>query len=255
MNTVFRTILITSMMFFSSYAVASDLAKEKRWADQVIDAILDGDAEMLNDGSNDFLSIYTEAEEDKQRGAIIMHGTGVHPDWQQVVQPLRVELTTHNWHTLSIQMPILANEAEYEEYVPLYPEIAPRIDAAIAFMKEQGIKNIVLIGHSQGATMGTYYLRNERPDIKAIAAIGMSGTFGSEVQNSVKSLKSVRVPVLDLYGSEDLEYVLNSVDKRAEAGKHVDYSQVKVDGANHFFDDKDEELVDAVSDWLNSLKL
>ena len=141
-----RIILITLLAL--SYNIhASDLAKEKRWADQVVDAIIDGDAVWLNDGKSDFLGIFTEAEEDKGRAVVVMHGTGIHPDWQQVVQPLRVGLIAHNWSTLSIQMPILANEAEYPEYAPLYDEVAPRIDAAIKYLKKNGIESIVLLGN------------------------------------------------------------------------------------------------------------
>jgi len=31
------------------------------------------------------------------------------------VQPIRVAMTEYGWHTLSIQMPILHNDAKYEE--------------------------------------------------------------------------------------------------------------------------------------------
>lgn len=254
MKTVFKSFLLPLIIATSTSTIASDLAKEQRWADQVVDAIIDGDAEWLNDGSNDFLGIYTEAEEDMKRGAIIMHGTGVHPDWQQVIQPLRVELTSAGWHTLSIQMPILPNEADYKEYIPLYPEVAPRIDAAVSFLKQQGIGKIVLIGHSQGATMGAYYLRKPSADIAAFAAIGMSGDFGSEVQDGIKSLKSITMPVLDLYGSDDLEGVLSTTTQRAAAAASTSLKQQRIDGANHYFDDKEAELVEAVSSWLDSLK-
>ena len=162
MKKLYNTLFLFVIMF-STGLEASDLAKEKRWADQVIDAILDGEAVWLNDGSSEFLGIYTEAEEDKSRAVIVMHGTGIHPDWQQVIQPLRVGLTEHNWNTLAIQMPILPNEAEYHEYAPLYDEVAPRIDAAIEYLKKNGSKKIVLIGHSQGAAMTAYYLSTSKP--------------------------------------------------------------------------------------------
>ena len=68
------------LLAFAVNGHASDLAKEKRWADQVVDSIMDGDAEMLNDGNSEFLTIYTEAAEDKGRAVIVMHGTGIHPD-------------------------------------------------------------------------------------------------------------------------------------------------------------------------------
>ena len=75
-------LLIAGLLTFSFNLYASDLEKEKRWADQVVDAIIDGEAVWLNDGKNNFLGIYTEAEEDKNRAVIVMHGTGIHPDWQ-----------------------------------------------------------------------------------------------------------------------------------------------------------------------------
>ena len=100
---------------------ASDLEKEKRWADQIVDALLDGEAVFLEDGRSNFLAIETEnAEGGSRKAAIVMHGTGVHPDWPTVVQPLRVGLTDSGWHTLSIQMPILANEAEHAAYAAIY---------------------------------------------------------------------------------------------------------------------------------------
>lgn len=238
---------------FNTYA--SDLAKEKRWAEQVVDSIMDGDAVMLDDGNSEFLSIYTTAAEDKGRAVIVMHGTGVHPDWQQVIQPLRVGLTEHGWHTLAIQMPILHNEAEYIEYAPLYDEVAPRIEAAIKYLKDNGAKSIVLAGHSQGASMSAYSLSKNSHDVTGFVAIGM-GLYGEdERMNSINAFGKITIPVLDLYGSEHLEAV-SSIDERAAAAKkagNMDYTQVKVPGANHMFDGKGDALVEAVAAWLEKL--
>ena len=248
-------LLFVSLLFLSFSADASDLNKEKRWADQVVDAILDGDAVWLNDGKNDFLGIYTEAEEDKNRAVIVMHGTGIHPDWQQVIQPLRVGLTEHNWNTLSIQMPILANEAEYIDYAPLYDEVAPRIDAAIKYLKDNGSKDIVLLGHSQGSSMTAYYLRTSKQDIKGFVAIGIAAFAEDERMDSIKSLEKITLPVLDLYGDEDLENILATVKTRSAAAKKAgnkNYTQVKITG-NHFFDGHDDEMVETVADWLDKL--
>jgi pimeloyl-ACP methyl ester carboxylesterase len=249
--------LLTGLLLILSFnSHASDLAKEQRWASQVVDAILDGEAVWLNDGKSDFLGIYTEAEEDKGRAVIIMHGTGIHPDWQQVIQPLRVRLTEHNWNTLSIQMPILANEAEYSDYAPLYDEVAPRINAAIKYLQEHGSNDIVLIGHSQGSAMAAYYLSTLQHDakhkVKGFVAIGM-GTFADDPRMDViSSLEKIRVPVLDLYGTEDLENVLVSVGARAAAAKTAGndhYTQNKITG-NHFFDGHEQEMVEAVASWM-----
>jgi pimeloyl-ACP methyl ester carboxylesterase len=249
-------LLIIILAALSCTTHASDLAKEKRWANQVVDAILDGNAVWLNDGTSEFLGIYTKAEEDKNRAVILMHGTGIHPDWQQVIQPLRVGLTGHNWNTLSIQMPILPNEAEYPEYAPLYDEVAPRINAAIKFLQENGISDIVLIGHSQGASMTAYYLSTSHPDVNGFVAIGMASFADDPRMNSIEALEKIKVPVLDLYGDQDLDVVLNSSGARAESAKKAgnnNYTQIELSGANHFFDGHEDELVESVAAWLDKL--
>ena len=243
---------ITANFFVSNLSLASDLEKEKRWADQVVEAILDGEAVWLNDGNSDFLGIYTEAEEDKGRAVIVMHGTGIHPDSQQVIQPLRVGLTEFNWNTLSIQMPVLANNAEYPDYAPLYDEVAPRIDAAIKYLQDHGSTDIVLIGHSQGSAMTAYYLSTSKQEVKGFVAIGMAAFADDPRMNSIKSLEKIRIPVLDLYGNEDLENILASVKSRAAAAKKAgnkNYTQIKIKG-NHFFDGHEETLVETVAEWL-----
>jgi pimeloyl-ACP methyl ester carboxylesterase len=255
MTTVVK-LLGFSLLAFAVNCHASDLAKEKRWAEQVVDSIMDGDAVMLNDGKSEFLGIYTEAAEDKGRTVIVMHGTGIHPDWQQVVQPLRVGLTEHNWHTLSIQMPVLHNEAEYIEYAPLYDEVMPRIEAAIKYLKDNGTKDIVLVGHSQGASMPAYSLSNNGHDVTGFVAIGMGAYADDERMNSIKALEKIKIPVLDIFGSEDLETVVSSIDDRAAAAKKAgnrNYTQVKVPGANHMFDGKEDALVEAIAGWLEKL--
>lgn len=250
---IFLRILLAALIAVSFNINASDLAKEKRWADQVVDAILDGEAVWLNDGKNEFLGIYTEAEEDKGRAVIVMHGTGIHPDWQQVVQPLRVGLTEHNWNTLSIQMPVLANEAEYIDYAPLYDEVAVRIDAAIKYLKDNGSKDIILIGHSQGSSMAAYYLSNSNAEVKGFVAIGIAAFASDARMDSIRSLEKITLPVLDLYGDEDLENILATVKTRSAAATKAgnkNYTQVKITG-NHFFDGHEDEMVETVADWLD----
>ncbi len=255
MNTIAKLLGFALLTLpFNTYA--SDLAKEKRWAEQVVDSIMDGDAVMLDDGNSEFLSIYTTAAEDKGRAVIVMHGTGIHPDWQQVIQPLRVGLTEHDWHTLAIQMPILHNEAEYIEYAPLYDEVAPRIEAAIKYLKDNGAKSIVLVGHSQGASMSAYSFSKSSHDVTGFVAIGMGVYAEDERMNPINALGKITIPVLDLFGAEDLEAVMSSIDERSAAAKeagNADYTQVKVPGANHMFDGKGDALVEAVAAWLEKL--
>ena len=115
--TRYRPWVLLLLLFPTANLLASDLDKEKRWADQIVDSILDGDAVWLDTDGHKFLSIFTAADNDsKDNALIVMHGVGIHPNWDQVIRPIRVEMTTRGWNTLSIQMPILANEAAAEDY-------------------------------------------------------------------------------------------------------------------------------------------
>ncbi|MDH3342782.1 MAG: alpha/beta hydrolase family protein [Gammaproteobacteria bacterium] len=241
---------------FSLNVHASDLAKEQRWADAIEATLMDGETLQLSDGKSEFLGIFTEASEDQRRAAIIMHGTGIHPDWEQVVRPLRTGLTEHNWHTLSIQMPVLPNDAEYPEYAPLYAEVAPRINAAIAYLKEEGYKKIVLIGHSQGSAMGSYYLSQNKADVLGFVGIGMPDLTADARMMPSESLKKITTPVLDLYASDDLKSVLDNSDKRmaaAEKAGNKRYSQVVVKKTGHFFEGKEADLIRWTADWIGRL--
>ena len=240
----------------AAHVQASDLAKEKRWADQIVDSIMTGDAEWLQAGDLEFLSIYTEpATDNTLGGAIIMHGIGVHPNWSDVILPLRTRLPDVGWHTLSLQMPILANDADTNDYRPLFSEITPRVDAGVEFLKSKGVSNILLIGHSMGATMASYYLANhDQPEIKALVMIGAAGyTFEDPERNVIQSLKKIKKPVMDLSASEDLPDVLETQALKAETAKasgNIHYQEIRIQDANHFLVGKEDELVREVGNWI-----
>lgn len=239
-----------TLLVLAAPVAASDLEKEQRWREQVEDSIMDGEAVDLVVEGREIFAIYMEAEDGSDKGMIVVHGTGIHPNWQQVVQPIRVEMAAHGWNTLSIQMPILHNEAQYEEYVALYPEVPPRLRAAEAFLKDRGIQTLLIAAHSQGATMSSYYLSRHPSDVKGLIAIGMGATQKDSHINSAQSLKKITIPVLDLYGDDDLPGVLDTVDARTESSAHnAQYSQQMIKDANHFFDGMDDELVSVVAGW------
>jgi len=249
-NTLIRLILLSAFLLPGAHA--SDLDKEKRWADQIVDSLIDGEAEYLKAGDVEFLAIYTEAEEPTGRAALVLHGIGVHPNWSQVVYPLRTGLPSLGWSTLSLQMPVLPNEAAHEEYAPLFEEVAPRIQAGIAFLKDHGAKEIAIVAHSLGAAMASFYLAGEPEGVAAFVGIGMSGGTKDPRMDNVVSLAKLRVPVLDLYGQNDLEEVLGTSNARAKAAEqNPGYSQAQVPDANHFFDGHEQDLMKIVGDWLN----
>jgi pimeloyl-ACP methyl ester carboxylesterase len=234
----------------------SDLAKEKRWADQVIDQLFDGEVVWLTAGGVDFLGLYTRAAAEPKGGIIVLHGIGVHPDWPQVINPLRVGLAEEGWNTLSVQLPILINEAETAKYLPLFAEVPPRVEAAIRYLQTQNSRPIFIVAHSMGVSMAAHYLGG-KPDsiISGLVAIGSSAGGKGSLDESAARFSRLRSPMLDIYGENDLVPVLTGVATRASvaaASENDDFTQIEVSGADHFFDGYEQQLLDAVSSWLEA---
>lgn len=122
-------LLIPLLFAFTANAASkSDFAKEKRWEEQIVPSIMVGEEVKLTADGVEFLALYAEPTTEQQKGGVILlHGIGVHPAWPDVIEPLRMELPEYGWHTLSLQMPILGNEAENKDYAPLFAEVPARI--------------------------------------------------------------------------------------------------------------------------------
>lgn len=227
---------------FASFAVlAADYAREKKWADEVVPGIVVGDPVYLETprGHHKFLTLFTTASPDK--AVIVIHGLGIHPDWG-LVGTLRNDLADRGYTTLSIQMPVLANEAKAEDYPPTFPEASERIAVAVDFLKAKGYKRIAIVSHSMGSRMARVYLTGKPdPAVVAWASLGIS----------VDDYKGVKLPVLDLYGENDLPGVLTNTKKRkASLGKNS--KQVMIGRADHFFGGHEAKMVAAVAEFLDA---
>ncbi len=239
-----------------------DLAREQRMAAEISDAILDGEPEQLEtrDGQR-FLAIFTESAVTPARGiVVILHGRGLHPDWVDVVQPLRVELTTHGWNTLSIQLPVLGKSASYYDYVPLFGAAMPRIEAAFDRIGLAAGGKRVLLAHSCGSHMAQHWIHQQGHAalirFDAYIGIGMGATDRGQSMREPFALKDMPMPVLDLYAERDFPSVHRLAAERLAAlrrtGNPLSDQQIIPD-AEHYFVDRGAALVDAVAAWLSRL--
>lgn len=237
---------------------ASDLAREKRMREEIVESILDGEAVYLTANNHEFLNIYTEADE--PRGVVvILHGRGFHPDWQDTINPLRVGLVESGWSTLSVQMPVLEKQAKYYDYVPLFPQAIARIEAAIAYAREQLKVNdkVVLIAHSCGAHMAMHWLETDSlVSVDAYIGLGMGATDYKQPMKKPFPLDKVKVPVFDVYAENDYPAVIKMAEERRrlirQAGNKKS-NQAVVKGADHYYVDKGEALTQIISQWLDEL--
>ena len=238
----------------------SDLVKEQRWANLITDFMADGDPQWLVANGKRFLSIYSPAGTPDTKGAVILiHDAGQHPDWPQVIHPLRTSLASQGWMTLSLQMPVLENDASEYEYLPLLKDVPARIDAGLAFLARYKIENVILIGYNLGSSMASNYLAKHTDErIKAFVGIGMNGRVqpnGYESLDAVNSLLQMKIPVLDIYAAKSKRPIIDSVDRRAYVIYHsnlYDSRQVQIKGAKDSFTGHEKQLVSEVSSWIDN---
>lgn len=242
-----RAWLMSLLLVVSIPAFAvSDYAREKKWADEITPGIVVGDPVYLEQANgHKFLGIYTEVAGAKT-GLIVVHGIGVHPEWG-MISTLRQQSADHGYTTLSIQMPILAVDAQPEAYPPTYPEAVERLRIATNHLKGKGYRNIAIVSHSMGSRMSHAFMAQNPGDIKAWAALGLGGT---------ETYAGIKAPVLDLYGAHDLPVVLSTAKQRSASLKgNVSGKQVVVPDTDHFFAGKEDAMVKAVTDFLDGLGL
>jgi len=240
-------------------ALASDIAKEKRMKEQVADYVMDGEVVLLKDGSHEFLSIYMEADEQPARGAvIIIHGRGYHPNWPELVYPLRTGLPEHGWNTLSIQMPVLSNDSSFYDYMKILPQGHPRIESALRFLKLKDTRNIIILAHSCGVHMAFDWLhKNPEKGINAFIGVGMGSTDYGQPMLKPFPLDDIKIPVLDIRGENDYPAVHRNAGRRMEkikqAGNPKSQQRV-VAKSDHYFTDRGDALLKEVANWLDTLK-
>ncbi len=287
----FKTTVVIALLAHCALAQATFKPREERWAQQIQEYLMVGEIQWLTDapgrdGKTDkFLSIYTAPSGDAQRRApakgsasvaggrmpgattakgavILMHGEGRHPDWPEVISPLRRGLAEQGYATLSLQMPILPRGAPHSGYWRALDEAAPRIQAGIKFLRDQGHTGIVLIGYGMGAAMGMGALTQGKvKGVRGFVGVGMAAhTSDRETYKldprlyAPTMLSKLRLPVLDIYGGLDDQVVTQSAPERAAAAERAgnkDYTQYKITDADHGFGRFEKELLQRVGDWLD----
>jgi len=224
---------------------------------------------------------YLEETLGERHGAIVfLHDKGEQFESQGVVTPLRHALPEYGWSTLTLafdypyepkillslidasgaqeQEPIVeeasqenkgsAVETPTEELASL-PAISnqDRIQAALAFLQAKNVKRVIFLGHGAGGDMAIDLLDTIKTPVSALILVGATAQPENEVFNQFN------FPILDIYGTKDLDAVPDAVQYRKTLMKRVGNTQYQVrrmEGADHIFLGLDAPLIATVNGWL-----
>lgn len=237
-----RFALCVLLAFAKADATGADYAREERWAQEIVPALVIGDAVYLATPARPkVLAILTEPSGAARGGVVVVHGLGVHPDFG-LNGGVRSGLADMGFVTLSVQMPVLAAEATRDDYLVTLPEAGERIHAAIGYLRMRGIARIAIVAHSLGASMVDAYLaRADALPIDAWVPVGMFGAFATPP----------REPVLDVLAETEIALVAESAPARARTlPKDACSRQMTIAGTDHYFDNRQKELVATIAAFL-----
>jgi alpha/beta superfamily hydrolase len=224
---------------------AQDFEREARWRAEVVPGLVTGEAvDIPGPAGRPFLGLLTEHATDPAKTTllVIVHGIGVHPD-HGIVGRLRMDLADKGYATLAIQMPVLASDAPADQYEPLFANAAERIESSVAWARNRGYRDLVLVSHSLGGRMSNaYFDRVPAPAFRTWVTLGLVAPFSS------KFAQAPGVPVLDVYGERDLDPVLKSARARERVANASGGRQQRIAGTDHFYAGREAELVSLIAD-------
>ncbi|MCH8078753.1 MAG: DUF3530 family protein [Proteobacteria bacterium] len=258
-------IIIFLMGFMLTYQVSAKDIQAQNREQQIAEKlalIVDADEIVsLKASGGRFIGIYQRAKMGESRGVVILaHGMGAHPDWPDVISPLRTQLPEFGWSTLSIQMPILSPEEPVAEYGRTLKIAKSRLNAAIDYLHTWEIEQIILLGYSFGAVQVASYLASgKNENVRAFVSVSMlSQKFIKPGLDVFKLIGGINIPMLDIYGDEDLPDVRRgSDDRRLAASKNGnrDFEQIELKHAGHHYQGVEDALVEQIQIWLKNIIL
>ena len=180
------------------------------------------------------------------------------PDWPDVISPLRTQLPEFGWSTFSLQMPILSPEESIAEYSKTLKDAENRLHAAVDYLHAWEIEPIILLGYGFGAAQAASYLASDKNEnninIRAFVSVSMlAQKFIRPSLNVFKLIGEINIPILDIYGEEDLGDVRRGIDDRrlaASKNKNDAFRQIELKHAGHNYLGVEMALVEQIQHWL-----
>ena len=214
--------------------------------------------EMIEAASGQFLSLFRESSTGDPQGCIILlHSDNAHPDWPQVIHPVREKLNDNSWCTLSIEIPDVTKR--FFSRNPVSPEpsgdnatattnadntatnadktlpdesiVFERIDAARQHLQQKGYSRNAYLGHGTGAAYALKYAANRSLGGSALILVEPLTPEPFSDFEFANLIESLRLPTLDYYFADSVSknqfarYRQNAANKRTSANDA--YVQIK----------------------------
>ena len=125
-------------------------------------------------------------------------------------------------------------------------------------IQHNGIESPILIGHGFGALSSLVYIEKEKVNsIDGVVLISLQNyTYIKPPINVLRLIEKIKIPILDIYGSLDFKESIDIAPDRRLASKksgNSQYYQVEINGADHYFNNMEDNLIDHIINWTDNL--
>ncbi len=230
--------------------------------------------QLLQAGDESFLALWKPANRPQALGVVILlPGAGESADWPQAVQPLRLKFPEFGWSSLSLSLPDSADaqitaepsrqDAEDAEAGAAESSAAPstpdpsarvfaRLQAAITFAEQQEAKDILLLGHREGAYWAALYIKEQQPATVHYLASVAAQLPASQTPALDELLAGLTLPIGDFF-YKDHQGERSAAALRLQASQRAGqrhYSQIGLQALPADRNTEQEQLFRRVRGWL-----
>ena len=256
MNLLFRIItffLIIPFIVHCTHIYIPDKSRESMIYEQSLSEIFDGKHLYIDYkfGKYSMLEVYNE---DHNTAVLFLHGRGLSPNEQNLAYPVRVTLS-NLYNTYSLQLPVLKKQSTYLEYTKIFYDSDERILSALEHIYKKNNK-VIIIAHSCGVHMLMSFIQNKNftNNISSLVLIGSGAVDKGEKLIYKYPYGKIQVPILDLFGENDFNLVLENANERKQLIKETSAKsqQIKIKSSDHYHTDNSERVITFVKKWLSN---
>lgn len=196
-----KALCLCLLISFGISAEPGDYEREAAVASEIATRTIPNEAVWLNAGGRRFLGLYREPSKSIRGAVLIVPEPGLHPNWPNLIRPLRIRLAEMGWATLGIQLPLLESGASLDEYDELEAEGFARVSAAAGYLSEKKLPGLAIAGHGRGCAALSRYLAEEK-NLAFNAAILLScsaPTNEAAYSAWLANLSRVAIPLFESY--------------------------------------------------------
>jgi pimeloyl-ACP methyl ester carboxylesterase len=187
--------------------------------------------ETLQANGTGFLGLLRESTTGDPQGCILLlHGNNEHPDWPEVIHPIRTQLNDNSWCTVAIEIPDMTKRFELADLDPStesptevelvnQADVFARIDATRQFIREKGYSPTVLLGHGTGSAYALQYAATQGNNARALMLIDTQSVPPLDDYAIAQLIRQIRLPILDYYFANHTQQIEAADFRQAAANK------------------------------------